>query len=271
MSYGSLLVKFILTESRWKMATAATAVFLIGLVSTISIASIVRAIIAIYVIFYLPGNMSFRLLNPHRRADINYMLYSFGLSTVITIASGFLLSFAGSMTSAGWTILLGLISIIAYAFHRWRRARSALEQRHEYTFFPVSGLEASMLICATVITASALMIDRHEAVAHSEFKYTEFWMVSQDPGKPNLLTLGVKNNEGEPAFYEIEYMADGQIAGRLPAFRLQPGDVWTSVLETGLQAGRIQRVEAWLFKNKDHSIIYRRVWADIGSRSRENS
>jgi hypothetical protein len=182
------------------------------------------------------------------------------------IAGGFVLHFFGALSPEPWAGLLILVSVFVY--RAAPKSLPATTPRAPGAPWRVSRAEAFMLAAAAVLAVGALVIDRREALAHSEFKYTEFWMVSKDPGKTNALTIGVKNKEGEAASYEAEYMVGGQIAGRFPPFQLAPGEVWTQALNTAIPADRVQRVEAWLFKNGDHHTVYRRVWADIGSAMR---
>ncbi len=229
-----------------------------------------RAFAALALVFYIPGHAIVLLFRKDTTASHDRILYASGLNLAAVIAGGFFLHIFGSMTPVQWAVLLISASAFAFAFRAAPQRLPSIEQPRPRHTWRVSGLEALMFAGAAILTVGAFAIDWREAMAHSEFKYTEFWMVAEDPGKPNALTAGVKNEEGEPASYDIEYTVDGQIAGQSASFRLAPGEVWTSALNTGIRADRVQRVEAWLFKNGDRHTVYRRVWADIGIAGRED-
>ena len=122
--------------------------------------------------------------------------------------------------------------------------------------------EAIMLAVAALTVVCAFIMEYHAAAKHADFRFTEFWMTPQ--GAPNVLTIGIRNSEGEPTTYEVEATSGGLSAGRWLGISLKPGETWTEVFSTAFKPNDIQRVEAWLFKNNDHRSVYRRVWADIG-------
>ncbi len=246
------------------------AVAVLGLTIVALLIPAMRAFAALALVFYIPGHAIVHIFRKETIASHDRILYASGLSLAIVIAGGFFLHIFGSMTPFQWAVLLISVSAFAFAFRAAPQRQPAIEQPHPRNTWRVSGLEALMFIGAAILTVGAFAIDRREAMAHSEFRYTEFWMVAKDPGKPNALTIGVKNDEGEPASYDIEYTVNRQIAGHSAPFRLAPGEVWTSALDTSIRADRIQRAEAWLFKNGDHHTVYRRVWADIGIAGRED-
>jgi uncharacterized membrane protein len=226
-----------------------------------------RVLVALPLVFFIPG---YAILSCHGKdaaSGPGRILYAAGLSLAAVIACGFFLHIFHALSPLPWALLLILVSVLLYrAAPQNRVAPTARPPRPHWR---ISRAEAVMFAGAAILAIGALAIGRHEALAHSEFKYTEFWMVSQDPGKTNALTIGLKNEEGEPASYDVEYMVGGQIAGRLPPFQLAPAESWTHTINTSIPADRFQRVEAWLFKNGDHHTVYRRVWADLGSPKRE--
>ena len=224
--------------------------------------TILRSVFALPLVFFFPGFLTLRLFYDRPLSKLDGVVYTLGLSLVIVISAGFVLHMIGQMATIPWAIVLTGVSAIAWRARRWL-PRPLAEDQQNSASWTFSKLEVAMLTCAVILTAGALMVDRREAMAHSEFKFTEFWMVANSPGSPNDLTLGLTNKEGEAASYDIEYMVDGQLAGRWPTVSLKPGETWTSDLRVGFTS-RTQRVEAWLFKNHNHSAVYRTVWADIG-------
>ncbi len=240
-----------------------SAALLLGLIAAAPESWALRVLLALPLVFYIPGHMMLRLFPCYSRMGLEGALYAFGVSIAIIILAGFFLHAVGQMTPLGWALLLCSISAVSWGAAEWRT--NAARHLNIYSIRPtVTPRQALMLACAAIVASAAVLYERQTANAYSEFKYTEFWMVPQDASNPNALTIGIANHEGKPASYEVEFIEDAQIAGAWRSILLEPGEIWTSAFNASLRADRIQRVEAWLFKNQDHSTVYRRVWADIG-------
>lgn len=239
-----------------------SAALLLGLIAAAVHSPALRAFLALPLVFYIPGHMILRLFPCYYRMGLEGALYAFGVSIAVVMFGGFLLHAIGQMTPLGWALLLCSISAVSFGASEWRT--NAASSLNFFTIPKITPRQALMLACAAVLASAAVLYEREAEIAYSEFKYTELWMVPQDASNPNALTIGIANHEGKPASYEVELMEDGQIAGALRSILLQPGENWTSAFNASLRADRIQRVEAWLYKNQDHSTVYRRVWADIG-------
>ena len=235
-----------------------SAALLLGLIVAVPGARVLRALLALPLVFYIPGYMVLRLFGRHPGTHLEDTLYAFGVSVVIVISGGFFLNAIGHMTPLGWALLLCSISALSWAASSWRTRDSVS------VHWRISLLQALTLVCAALMAAGSMFYERQAAMAYAEFKYTEFWMVSQDPANPNGLTIGIANREGKPASYEVEFMQDKQIAGAWRSIRLEPGEIWTEVLNAGLKPDGNERVEALLFKDGDYRTVYRRVWADLG-------
>ncbi len=221
------------------------------------------ALLALPLVLYLPGHLILRQLRGCTSVDLDHVVFAFGLSVAVVIAGGFLLHLIGFMKPIAWAILLVSIPAVAWAIGGSWLPRGDAKNQNWSILATAPRRDVLMFALAAACAFSAYAIDRGVAVGHSEFKFTEFWMVSQDARNPNALTIGVKNNEGGQASYEVEVMMQGQIAGSWRTISLLPGETWTSEFNAGLRAGHIQRVEAWLFKDHDHRTVYRRVWKDI--------
>lgn len=240
-----------------------SAALLLGLIAAAPNSWALRALLALPLVFYIPGHMILRLFPCYSRIGLEGVLYAFGVSIAIVILGGFFLHAIGQMTPLGWALLLCSISAVSWGAAGWRRNAA----RHLHISFgrmAVTPWQALMVSCAAILAFGAILHERQAAKAYSEFRYTEFWMIPQDASNPNALTIGIANHEGKTASYEVELIEDAQIAGAWRSILLQPGEIWTSAFNATFRADRIQRVEAWLFKNKDHRTVYRRVWADIG-------
>jgi uncharacterized membrane protein len=251
-------------EVRDRNRTIAISVMTVALLA-LAVFAVLRLgyLIEIPLVLYLPGHAILRAAGPRSLTGFDRVLFAFALSLVIVIIGGFLLHMIGFMTPAAWAVYLISAISIAWASAKKPKERPPSENR----WATLTAADGVMLASAAFLAIGALMIDRREATAHSEFKYSEFWIVPQNAQAPNPLTIGIRNKEGKPSTYEVEFMVDGQISGRT-AVRLQPDEVWTSEIDVGVKAGRVERVEAWLFKDGDHRTVYRRVWADIGRASK---
>ena len=61
---------------------------------------------------------------------------------------------------------------------------------------------------------------------------------------------------------------DDGVQANSDTFVETPGEVWVAPLNAAAPGKGFQRVEAWLFKDGDQRMIYRRVWTDIATFSR---
>jgi hypothetical protein len=227
-------------------------------------APILRAAVALPLIFFVPGYLVLRLFLRPSHFKLADILFASGLSVVIVIAGAFLLNAAGLLTPGGWALFLAGVSLLAAAAGKWLGRPVGWPAFKRPAWADFWNTQAIMISAACVLTIAAFLADRHEALRHAEHTFTDFWLVAQDPGRAGELTLGIRNQEGEVADYEVEIVTGGNISGSFRSISLKPGDTWTAPVSGGFKSGRIQRVEAWLFKNKDYGTVYRRVWVDTG-------
>ncbi len=116
-----------------------------------------------------------------------------------------------------------------------------------------------MLVCAAVIAAGAIVLAQQRALARREFAFTEFWMVPT-PQVHGSVTIGVKNAEGQSNSYDVEVMLDEKVFAVWSSIPLPTGRSWTTEFAMPLGPSGAKKVEAWLFKNGDRRLVYRRVW-----------
>ncbi len=222
------------------------------------------SILAAPFVFFLPGHIILHLAGPKRADRFEHVLFSFGLSLAMVMAAGLLLHSIGWMTRMGWAIvLLALPAAVCIAFGRYPAL--TMENLGPLTWRAALKGDVALIALAAVLSVGAFTFDRYECEAHAEFSFTELWMTAPDPAKPNALSISINNKEGKPAAYDIELMVNGLVAASWREIELQPGETWTSEFNAGFRPGLAERVEVWLFRDRDHSVVYRRVWLDLSS------
>jgi uncharacterized membrane protein len=220
------------------------------------------AILAAPFVFFLPGHIVLHLAGLKKADGFEHALFSFGLSVAMVMAAGLLLHSIGCMTRMGWAIvLIGLPAAICIAFRKYPAL--TIENTGPLTLRAAPRKDVALLGLAALLSISAFTFDHYECEAHAEFSFTELWMTAPNPAKPNALSIGINNKEGKPAAYDIELMVNGAAAASWRKIDLQPGETWTSEFNAGFRPGRTERVEVWLFRDHDHSLVYRRVWLDL--------
>jgi uncharacterized membrane protein len=216
----------------------------------------VRLPLALLLACYLPGSAIMGTAFRSPRSTLTALIFSVGLSITTTIFCGFALHFVGAMTRVGWAITLCLVTLAALGGARLRRSRWFENDAHSSP--RLRPLQAAMMLAAAGLALAAVVIERQQTFARSEFTYTEFWMVPQpDSG---VVVLGVKNEETTSATYDVEVSIDDSIAHVWRGVNLATGETWQAEFTMPARAASSNGVEAKLFKNSDRSVIYRRVW-----------
>src|SRR5262249_26979282 len=127
-----------------------------------------------------------------------------------------------------------------------------------YAWPRLSPLRAGMMLGAAGLALVAVAVERHQTLARSEFAYTEFWMVPESNG--GLVGIGVKNEETAASTYDVEVSVDDTVAQVWHSIPLAVGETWRTEFTLPPQSAGSKRIQAWLFKDNDHSVVYRRVW-----------
>ncbi len=185
------------------------------------------------------------------------MVFAVGLSIVATILCGFALHAAGAMTRGGWAIALCVATVAACGVALIKpRPRWTKKRIHRKPVLPPA--QAVMILGAAALATVAVAIERQQALARAEFAYTEFWMVPNR--NDGLVTLGLKNAETAPSTYDVEVSIDGGLAHIWRSIPLAVGESWRTEFTLPVWSNDSKGVEAWLFKDGNHGLVYRRVW-----------
>jgi uncharacterized membrane protein len=218
---------------------------------------VLRILCGLPLVLLLPGYAILLAALPEGRRTLAGAVFAIGLSIVVTVFAGLALHSLGAMNSVGWAFALCVITVVASWVACFRSSPIVADKAR---YWPrLRRRQALMLICAAVIAAGAVVLAQQGALARREFAYTEFWMVPT-PQVGGSVTIGFKNAEEQPSSYDVEVMLDDKVVAVWRSIPLQTGHSWTTELAIPLGHSGAKRAEAWLFKNGDRGLIYRRVW-----------
>jgi uncharacterized membrane protein len=218
---------------------------------------VLQTLCGLPLVLLLPGYAILRVALPEARSTLAGAVFAIGLSIVITVFAGLALHSLRAMNSVGWAFALCMITVVASCVARFRSPPMVAD---EARYWPrLRRGQAMMLICAAVVAAGAVVLAQQGALARREFAYTEFWMVPT-PQVQGSVTIGFKNAEEQSSSYDVEVMLDEKVVAVWNSILLQTGQSWTTELAMPLGHSGAKNAKAWLFKNGDRGVIYRRVW-----------
>jgi uncharacterized membrane protein len=239
------------------------AIFLAALVTIACAAGVIaipsaalRLPLGLLLACYLPGSALLWAAFRSPRTALAGLVFAAGLSIAATVLCGFALHFVGAMTREGWALTLCAITLAAlWVAHR--RGSRGFENR-PYPWPPLRPVRIVAVFAAAGLALVAVAVARHETLARPEFAYTEFWMVPES-GR-GLVALGVKNAETAASSYDVEVSIDGSVAHVWRGIPLAVGESWKAEFTLPPQSAGAKGIQAWLFKDNDRSVVYRRVW-----------
>ena len=213
-----------------------------------------RLILAAPLVLVLPGAALLRLFPGRMAAPGRYALMA-GLSMAVCVLGGLLLNAVGALTTLGWFVLLGAISLAGALAPHPHAAISrpwsglALRPRH--------GVLAAATLAAMTVTLSASL---RNATDFHPFAYTEFWMLPVQPGSTGY-EVGIRNQERRPEVVSLRVTVDGTLVGVWRDIAVAPGE--TVLKRVGLPEGR--KAEAMLFRaGPDNTVeLLRKVSASL--------
>lgn len=228
------------------LCSAVACASLIGAV--LPVPAILRTLIALPLVFVLPGAAMLRALDlrftPYAHAPI-----AVGLSMAITVLGGLALNWLGGLTSFGWTLWLGSVSILAAvaalrnASTGGRRPLPAMRLRH-----------GAMLAAAAAVLMLTFHSTARAITAYRPFPHTSFWMLPLAQAS-EVYMIGIKNDEGRPETYAVQLMVAQRITGQWQDLILASGQ--TVTFPVMVQPGAA--AQAWLYRAEQPQAIYRRV------------
>lgn len=205
---------------------------------------------------YLPGSAFLWGVFRSPRTALTGLIFAAGLSITATILCGFALHLVGNMTREGWAIALCTVTLAGLCVARIRQSRGF--EIRPYGWPRLHPARAATMLCAAGLALAVVAINRQQTLARSEFAYTEFWMVPES--NKGFVALGVKNEETAASTYDVEVSIDDTVAHVWRAIPLAVGETWRTEFTLPPQPAGSKGIKAWLFKDNDHSLVYRRVW-----------
>ncbi len=241
------------------LATAGLAVVAIATAVVPALAPL-RPYGALPLALLLPGLAVSRLALPRFPVSLELFVLACGLSVAISIAAGLLLNLGGALTPLGWASALGGVTLLSSAAQFLRNPSPAPPVDSVGVRLPLSIGQAAMFAVACAIALCGVGLARVGAMSQSEYAFTEFWMTPHDPVARDVVTIGVRNEEKATTGYRVVIVADGATIGRWPPVTLDPGATWTVDFPIDGELRRARRVEAWLYREDDPKLVYRKVW-----------
>lgn len=219
---------------------------------------VVRTIAGLPLIFYLPGHAILCAVGRVRRTTLETLVFTTGLSMVVTVFCGLILNLLGPLTPLRWAVALAVITLGAY----WRAHRSTqgslFVSPRRLRLPALSRKRALMLAASIVIAVVATTWSRFDAQAYREFAFTELWMVPGAGG--GAVTVGIRNAERAATSYDLELAIDNRIVAVRRAIELNVGEKWITDFAWPARDGKAHAAEARLFKHGRDGVVYRRVW-----------
>jgi len=215
-------------------------------------ASYSRTLVAFPLIFVVPGLVMLRALRVELTASGRQVLVV-GLSMAVTVLGGLLLALGSSLTTRGWLLWFGVVTLGGALFTFGRGSAAPVQWR-----FPSIRVR-HFALCGTIAGVVVLMLQNatrnHDA--YLPFRYTDFWMLPARQAS-NLYTIGVKNGERIDEHFTVRITVDGAIVG-VWQVTVPADQMITQTL--ALPAG--QKAVAWLLRGKDQGEVYRSVSASL--------
>lgn len=245
-----------------------------GVAASPELPPVVRALSGVLVLLPLTGySLTRALFRPLELHPAERVALALGLAASTAILGGFILHVSPlGLTAGSWAALLAgetLLALLIAALREAGTAREAVTQRQA----PLPGTLATsrapggrrglldpsqlaLLATAAVLTVSAVLLARVGAAEQPYPGFTQLWLL---PGEDGTVTLGVRNEEGQRAAYELELIVDGRVQERPVRIDLPDGGQVERV-ERIISTAATVPVEARLFRlPRDGDGPYRQV------------
>lgn len=224
--------------------------------------SIVRLVFALPLVLFLPGYaITAALLPAGLPGKAERLLFSLGLSVVVTALSGLILNLTPwGLRTGAWAILLAVIVVLAGSVARKRgRTEVTISATLVARYFRLRLRDGLFLGLAILVTGAAVGLTRLPASPNGFTGYTQLWMTPSSPGNPSEFRLGLKSAEFTETRYRLQVRVGDQVVQEWPEVTLKPGETWeTEIRLQGDQFGT-GPIVADLYKLDNPATIYRHV------------
>lgn len=218
-----------------------------------------RTAAALPMVMYWPGHAFLRAIGYRSSPALEWHAIAVVVSLAAVLPGGFLLNWLGLLGPTGWICWLSGTTLVLVAVAAFRPDLTGAPARP----IRLRPLVVMGFLLAAGLAAAAAAIAIDDGLHWREFRFTEFWMVPDQPGQPGRVVVGARNAEGRPMVYAIEIMQNGLPVASWRNIALETGAEATRVLPLSISAGQPARLEAWLFESGSPDTVYRKVWLNV--------
>jgi hypothetical protein len=226
-------------------------------VSFLPIEPWLQFVVALPLILVLPGYAIGAALFPRRDLPLEEtVVYAIAFSLAAVAIGGVLAQLVVALDRTTWSLLLTAITLAAIVVAELRRGTGQAGQPTVAALRPIGALATVLLLTAFGLAAwsVALATDgAHDQAAESRF--SSLWIVPNRNPAVGGARVGVENEEGEDATYELLVREGDEEVGRWP-IELADGESWQTVL-TGSALSPPAAIAAELYRDGD---LYRRAY-----------
>ena len=222
---------------------------------------ILRAVCSVLLLLVLPGYALAAALLPGRYLDLpQRVLFSLGLSLVVTILSGLILNQLNQPLQLNtWDIVLAVFTVSMAFVAAWRRRSLGSQPAAGYPDrFRLSWREGVLLVLALLVSGAALQLATLPMSNPSVRGYTMLWMVPAGDGT-NQVRVGVDSQEFTPTSYNLQVLSNGRLLQQWTDVAVEPGNTWQTSIGITTTAPLTDTIEARLYRSDQPNQVYRDV------------
>lgn len=238
---------------------------IIGILTVIAMAlvlldvrvTLLRTLFTLPLAFYFPGYALVAALFPRQPLFVaSRLLFALALSLALVGVGGLLLQVTRiGLFAESWVILLGVITLLSclVALRRRPLATSETGKPLDLNFAHIF-----MMGAAAVLVFFAFSMAQEGARQQPRPGFTQLWMLPANASASEV-TLGIRNQEGQPTIYRLVVEVNGESAGEWQSVPLASGEVWETRALVPTTAGGVDAVEALLYRTDAPDDVYRSV------------
>jgi uncharacterized membrane protein len=226
---------------------------------------LIRGVLSVPLLIALPGYALTAALIPDRQSlgRTERTVLGVGMSIVLVILTGLVVNLLpAGITNVTVSISLSAICLLGVAIGLFRRRGAPAPEEAADLEVPEAGdaPEAAagrrrerpsrygpeFLALAVILTVAAVFVGVLGAVRAPRTQFTEFWMLTSSD--PNVVQVGIQDDEGRPVQYRIEVQTQGQVLRSAEIDLTQGEDITQSIRLPVLTGTAAQPVTARLYR-----------------------
>jgi hypothetical protein len=220
-------------------------------------AGVLRVMLSLLLTLVLPGYALTAALFPDAALPrTDRLLYSVGLSLVVTILGGFVLNWTPwGLRPQSWALLLSYITLGGCVTAVIRRP--LVEVAPQRPALRLSVGQGTLLGLAILTLAGSLLIARSEAVQQPAPNVVQLWML---PGaQARTVRLGVITKGPTGGRYRLVVQRGGYTIREWPSLTLKNDDRWEATVELLARQPGSGSIAARLYRVAEPGVVYRNV------------